>query len=1003
MKKMKRGFSLLLSAVLVLGMVPAQGFAAECQHVLTYSAEGACITATCGNEGCTYKATATLELDKEASLAYTGEEVKPLKVVYSEGWLGEKNDVITYVNNVEVTKLQEAAAEPVKEETPEEETQPAPEETVPESETEPLDPREEKPPVQKPEEPKIPTGTLTIGGVSVSMTFTIMEKEKLTVTATATVSYGDDAPSYELVYKNADGKTVVPVLSGEPQVTSTYSKEAKAGDRFDIEVNVDGVTSDQYELEAENGEGEVAPRKLTVKLDNTEYIYDGQGHTPKVVVEGLVFGDQVDADYESVPVTDVGEYKVPVSGFQGDEAVLKNYEKLPEGTELSFAVKPRTVEIDWGTLEFEYDGEKQLPTPKITNRVGEDDVELDLDKKEGEIKAGTYKITVVNLLGTHAGNYTHSGANVTAEYTISLPAQEAPTGVTAEPETIRGKADGKITGVDVAMEYAAKPAEGEAAYKKISGETIEDLAAGTYLVRYAETDEKAASAPVEVTVAAGAPLTVTLPVPQTGFILTADKTEAGWEESVTLTFTMANGYVQTEDFAVKVNDETVKLDKNGKYTISKLQENANVTVEGVEPILTMSLMGTEYHAVEEEITFQLYSKTTKTLTITTGLDDGTIFYVETEAKTDPAGIADDKWTEYEGPVTIAKKDRKAVFYAKVVDKDKNVYYASTNGVVFDTKYPVVKVNGKTVTFSTNAFEMERYTTQIVTVTDENLSQITLNSTNLSLTDEIPLAGDINKRYILRISDAAGNAVQLTVQMNLIEDLKKSEEDLKRIDEIIEKECDNATTNQQNKLKDIQKDKNAYLVILQIQALPDAEDVKPYNEDHRDAYDAVQDAYDKLTTDQKKLVTDTDKKHLEDVKEAMAYQIIGDEDDLQWEKKSKVDLVIKVNGPDARFKELQISSKTVATTKYTHKEDTYGTKITIDEAYLETLTTGKKTIKVVYTDGSTDGTDQIEILKAGSTNPKTGDEGIRFWMTASVLSLVCLAAAVVPGRKRKFQA
>ena len=994
MKKMKRGFSLLLSAVLVLGMVPAQGFAAECQHVLTYSAEGACITATCGNEGCTYKATATLELDKEASLAYTGEEVKPLKVVYSEGWLGEKNDVITYVNNVEVTKLQEAAAEPMKEETPEEETQPAPEETVPESETEPLDPREEKPPVQKPEEPKIPTGTLTIGGVSVSVTFTIMEKEKLTVTATATVSYGDDAPSYELVYKNADGKTVVPVLSGEPQVTSTYSKEAKAGDRFDIEVNVDGVTSDQYELEAENGEGEVAPRKLTVKLDNTEYIYDGKGHTPKVVVEGLVFGDQVDADYESVPVTDVGEYKVPVSGFQGDEAVLKNYEKLPEGTELSFAVKPRTVEIDWGTLEFEYDGEKHLPTPKITNRVGEDDVELDLDNKEGEIKAGTYKITVVNLLGTHAGNYTHSGANVTAEYTISLPAQEAPTGVTAEPETIRGKADGKITGVDVAMEYAAKPAEGEAAYKKISGETIEDLAAGTYLVRYAETDEKAASAPVEVTVAAGAPLTVTLPAPQTGFILTADKTEAGWEESVTLTFTMANGYVQTEDFAVKVNDETVKLDKNGKYTISKLQENANVTVEGVEPILTMSLMGTEYHAVEEEITFQLYSNTTQTLTITTGLGDGTIYYVETEAKTDPAGIADDKWTKYENKsVTIAKTDRKAVFYAKVVDKDKNVYYASTNGVVFDTVAPVIKINGAVATTGKSY-----YTTQSVTATDTNLKEVRLNG--VAQTQPIKLAGNTEKTYIVRAEDQAGNQNQITVKMYPIATLKESAEGLNSVDSI---STTNATDAEKTALNEIKTNKAAYLVILQIQALPDAEDVKPYNEDHRDAYDAVQDAYDKLTTDQKKLVTDTDKKRLEDVKEAMAYQIIGDEDDLQWEKKSKVDLVIKVNGPDARFKELQISSKTVATTKYTHKEDTYGTKITIDEAYLETLTTGKRTIKVVYTDGSTDGTDQIEILKAGSTNPKTGDEGIRFWMTASVLSLVCLAAAVVPGRKRKFQA
>lgn len=114
-------------------------------------------------------------------------------------------------------------------------------------------------------------------------------------------------------------------------------------------------------------------------------------------------------------------------------------------------------------------------------------------------------------------------------------------------------------------------------------------------------------------------------------------------------------------------------------------------------------------------------------------------------------------------------------------------------------------------------------------------------------------------------------------------------------------------------------------------------------------------------------------------------------------------MVKVNGPDARFKELKIGGNVVATTKYTYKEDTYGTKITIDEAYLDTLTTGKKTIKVVYTDGDTGDTTKIEILKAGSTNPKTGDEGILLWMTASVLSLACLAAAACFGRKRRYQA
>ena len=60
-----------------------------------------------------------------------------------------------------------------------------------------------------------------------------------------------------------------------------------------------------------------------------------------------------------------------------------------------------------------------------------------------------------------------------------------------------------------------------------------------------------------------------------------------------------------------------------------------------------------------------------------------------------------------------------------------------------------------------------------------------------------------------------------------------------------------------------------------------------------------------------------------------------------------------------------------------------------------------TIQVFFDDGETDGKDKIEIQKA-STNPKTGDTGILFWMTASFVSLACLAV-ILPGKKRSYRA
>lgn len=72
-------------------------------HSYTYTAEGAVITESCAN-GCGHSATATLSVKSGANLTYTGSEVKPMTVTYSDGWGGDKsNDTrIRYSDNVNV-------------------------------------------------------------------------------------------------------------------------------------------------------------------------------------------------------------------------------------------------------------------------------------------------------------------------------------------------------------------------------------------------------------------------------------------------------------------------------------------------------------------------------------------------------------------------------------------------------------------------------------------------------------------------------------------------------------------------------------------------------------------------------------------------------------------------------------------------------------------------------------------------------------------------------------
>lgn len=91
------------------------------------------------------------------------------------------------------------------------------------------------------------------------------------------------------------------------------------------------------------------------------------------------------------------------------------------------------------------------------------------------------------------------------DVSIAKARQSAPETPAAENETIKGKADGKITGVDNRMEYKMEDAN---EYTAIDGNEIANLAAGTYKVRYQETDNYFAGDDKTIEIADGAMITV---------------------------------------------------------------------------------------------------------------------------------------------------------------------------------------------------------------------------------------------------------------------------------------------------------------------------------------------------------------------------------------------------------------------------------------------------------------------------------------------------------------
>ena len=338
------------------------------------------------------------------------------------------------------------------------------------------------------------------------------------------------------------------------------------------QVTIDGATAEgEVTLE-------VKPRAITVAADTSSKTY---GEADPVFTWAIASGELVEGEsLDGIEIEREDNDNVRDGGYAlkltQPEGANPNYNiTFVDGV---FTINQRVLTVKWGTTEFTYDGKEHCPEATLGNVIGKDD--LGATVEGSQVEAGdSYQANLTALTGKAAGNYALPTEGLTCDFSIKNAAQGAPV-VQAAAETVSGKRDGKVTGVDATMEWRAK---GTAEYQAVGEGTAElaGLAAGTYEVRYQAKVNYDASSATEVTVAAGPKLVVTLPSNQVGYALTSTATELDWHGTATPTMSIDSAYFAGKDYAVKVNGTSVKLSAKGTYELKDVEGDVNVTVEGI--------------------------------------------------------------------------------------------------------------------------------------------------------------------------------------------------------------------------------------------------------------------------------------------------------------------------------------------------------------------------------------------------------------------------------------
>lgn len=608
--------------------------------------------------------------------------------------------------------------------------------------------------------------------------------------------------------------------------------------------------------------------------------------------------------------------------------------------------------------------------------------------------AGNYQLTVTV---DEDGNYT--SATLVLDVLVEKDVWARPTLVKAENETIGGKKDGKVTYTDTpALEYRPKRTRGEwipvAVPAGAESVTVEGLAPGTYEFRRPGDENHFASSPETITIQPGPKLTVTLPSPQTGYSLTADKQELGWHEDVELSFQLDSvGAYKAADFGIwaEAGSEKTKLTlgNDGAVKLTAPEKDITITVTGVKTdnvAPQASIRGrlrkdSGYYVKWEGFQKNPADDFVNGDFLITASDRGSgvasiWYYLSDKPLTleELKGMNGAFWARpaNQGKVSITE-DGEYYLYVKALDKANNAGYACTGKLVKESNPPTFSgvENGKTY-----------YVSQQMEIHDDGMPDWYRAEGSIGV---VPNGGDENpiklklkndgSPYTITAGDRCGNEASITVYMKPLTDLTDRlygilEESIQKSDRATLDEVEAtlkgldvtyATEPEKKEMNDAlariaqlrQVLDQVAAVEAQIDALPDS--VEPYQQTVEDTQiKPARDAYNSLTDHQKTLVDSTKLDKLVRLEAQLDAWTITEGDGQTWYKGSGKSLSFTVNGQSRKFDGIRQGStyigSGVSSLLTASGEMDKPFTLTLKPEFLQCQTPGEHSFTVVYYSG-----------------------------------------------------
>ncbi len=388
-----------------------------------------------------------------------------------------------------------------------------------------------------------------------------------------------------------------------------YDGTAKMPSVKSVSVESASVETDCYEIEYSNnvvagtatvtlkGTGDyegsssttftINKRKITIKnIPAKDKTYDGSD-TAELDFENVTFDRQLIAN-DDVKVTANGSFANKNAGdnksvtikdikLTGNRAANYELNKLNNKSLNTTAnIKKRPLEIAWDDLsDFQFDGSQHKVMASITNKIENDEVELQYDNNTAS-DVGNYTAKITRLTGKDAENYSiDSSSTVEKKWSI---------GKASRTVEIKNNLDKTYDGVAVEtpeIELSAGKGEEntvEYTYFDASGNPLAKAPkdAGTYKVKVTVNSKKYEEASIEKEFKIN---------PKMVKVIVDNKEKIEGKEDPEFTYTMEGDVVQGDSLGITLTRD--EGEKAGIYTIHATLSNKNYEAEITEGVFTI--------------------------------------------------------------------------------------------------------------------------------------------------------------------------------------------------------------------------------------------------------------------------------------------------------------------------------------------------------------------------------------------------------------------------------